>query len=136
MQNPLIVIRFSSDTSFCFVFVTVVPVLCRTLFLIYVFTVVMGYCSGMAFRRVGKALGVVIGLGFMGLQGASSLGYVAVDWNKIKDDAIKPLDANADGKVDADDVQIWWNKFNTIMKDSVPGAGGFAAGFLLGARRG
>mmetsp|Transcript_43629 Transcript_43629/g.105796 ORF Transcript_43629/g.105796 Transcript_43629/m.105796 type:complete len:97 (+) Transcript_43629:540-830(+) len=96
----------------------------------------MGYCSGMAFRRVGKAMGVVIGLGFMGLQGAASLGYVAVDWSKIKDDALKPLDANADGKVDADDAQIWWNKFNVVMKDSVPGAGGFAAGFLLGARRG
>lgn len=96
----------------------------------------MGYCSGMAFRRVGKAFGVVIGIGFMGLQGAASMGYIDVDWNKISKDAMKPLDANADGKVDADDAQIWWSKFQAIMKDSVPGAGGFAAGFLLGARRG
>lgn len=53
----------------------------------------MGYFSGMAFRRVGKAVGVVIGLGFIGAQVAASSGYVQVDWEKVKDDAIKPLDA-------------------------------------------
>jgi len=52
----------------------------------------MGYCSGMAFRRVGKAVGVVVGVGFIGLQSAKSMGYIDVDWNKIRDDAIKPLD--------------------------------------------
>jgi len=97
---------------------------------------VMGYCSGMAFRRVGKAVGVVVGVGFIGLQTAKSMGYIDVDWNKIRDDAIKPLDKNSDGKVDAQDVEIMWNQSQTMMKDSVPGAGGFSAGFLLGARRG
>jgi len=53
---------------------------------------VMGYCSGMAFRRVGKFVGLVIGVGFMGMQTAKNMGYIDVDWNKIKDDAIKPLD--------------------------------------------
>ena len=54
----------------------------------------MGYCSGMAFRRVGKAFGVVIGLGFMGVQAAASSGYLQVDWEKVKKDAlIEPLDA-------------------------------------------
>ena len=53
---------------------------------------VMGLCSGMAFRRVGRAFGVVVGLGFMGAQAAQSTGYLDIDWNKVKDDAIKPLD--------------------------------------------
>ena len=53
---------------------------------------VMGYCSGVAFRRVGRAMGVVVGLGFIGVQAAASSGYLNVDWNKIRDDAIKPLD--------------------------------------------
>jgi uncharacterized membrane protein (Fun14 family) len=53
----------------------------------------MGYCSGMAFRRAGRALGVVIGIGFIGVQSAASLGYIDVDWTKVKNDAIKPLDA-------------------------------------------
>jgi len=43
---------------------------------------------------------------------------------------------NADGKVDAKDVQVWWEKSQAILKNSVPEAGGFSAGFLLGARRG
>lgn len=90
----------------------------------------------MAFRRAGRAVGTIIGMGFIALQGAKSYGYIDVDWTKIKDDAIKPLDANADGKIDADDAQIWWKKSQAALKDSVPGAGGFSAGFLLGARRG
>lgn len=53
---------------------------------------VMGYCSGMAFRRVGRAVGVVIGLGFMGVQAAAASGYIDVDWEKVKGDAIKPFD--------------------------------------------
>ena len=28
----------------------------------------------------------------MGLQTAKSMGYIDVNWDKIKDDAIKPLD--------------------------------------------
>jgi len=97
---------------------------------------VMGYCSGMAFRRVGKFVGLVIGVGFMGMQTAKNMGYIDVDWNKIKDDAIKPLDMNSDGKVDAQDIEVLWKRSQAIMKDSVPEAGGFSAGFLLGARRG
>jgi len=96
----------------------------------------MGYCSGMAFRRVGKFVGLVIGVGFMGMQTAKNMGYIDVDWNKIKDDAIKPLDMNSDGKVDAQDIEVLWKRSQAIMKDSVPEAGGFSAGFLLGARRG
>ncbi len=52
----------------------------------------MGYCSGMAFRRVGRVFGVVIGVGFMGAQAAAASGYIAIDWEKVKDDAIKPFD--------------------------------------------
>ena len=53
----------------------------------------MGYCSGMAFRKAGRVFGALIGVGFMGLQTAKSMGYIDVHWDKIKDDAIKPLDA-------------------------------------------
>eukprot|EP00934_Nitzschia_sp_Nitz4_P007017 Nitzschia sp. Nitz4//scaffold3_size479765//209991//210438//NITZ4_000088-RA/size479765-augustus-gene-1.565-mRNA-1//1//CDS//3329550722//7007//frame0 len=96
---------------------------------------VMGLCSGMAFKRVGKAVGVVIGLGFMGVQAAASEGYIDVDWMKVKESAIKPFDTNTDGKIDEKDVQVLWNKYKSTMTDQVPGAGGFAAGFLLGLRK-
>lgn len=54
---------------------------------------VMGYCSGMALKKVGKALAFVVGVGFVGLQLTVSAGYIDVDWGKIKDDALKPLDS-------------------------------------------
>jgi uncharacterized membrane protein (Fun14 family) len=97
----------------------------------------MGYCSGMAFRRVGKFAGAVLGFGFMGVQAAQSSGYINVNWNKIEEDVfIKPLDANNDGRVDLDDAQLHWLKYKAMLTQNVPSAGGFSAGFLLGARRG
>ena len=53
---------------------------------------VMGYCSGMALKKVGKAVAFVVGIGFVGLQTAVSMGYIDVDWSKVKNDALKPLD--------------------------------------------
>jgi FUN14 domain-containing protein 1 len=98
---------------------------------------VLGYCSGMAFRKAGKVAGVVIGLGFIGVQTAASSGYLEVNWEKVKQDTfIKRLDLNKDGKVDMDDAQLHWKTYSAMMTDKVPNAGGFAAGFLLGARRG
>jgi len=76
----------------------------------------MGYCSGMAFRRVGRALGVVIGVGFMGVQAAAASGYIDVDWNKVKDDAIKPFDTvrHAIWKRDGN-VGIAWETSNLTI---------------------
>ena len=55
---------------------------------------VMGYCSGMALKKVGKALAFVVGLGFVAVQSAAYAGYIQVNWGKIADDSIvKPLDA-------------------------------------------
>lgn len=41
---------------------------------------------------------------------------------------------NADGKVDEKDAMHVWNQYNAMMTNRIPSAGGFAAGFLLGAR--
>jgi FUN14 domain-containing protein 1 len=53
---------------------------------------VLGYCSGMSLKKLGKAAAFVIGVGFIGVQSAVHAGYINVNWTKIKDDAIKPLD--------------------------------------------
>lgn len=58
---------------------------------------IMGYCSGYALKKVGKALAVVVGLGFVAVQGAVYGGYLNVDWAKIKDDSFKKIDT----------VRIW-----------------------------
>ena len=52
----------------------------------------VGYCSGAAAKKVGKAVSVLIGLAFITVQSAVHSGYVAVDWNKVKDDAIATVD--------------------------------------------
>jgi len=69
------------------------------------FGAVMGYCSGVALKKVGKILAVIVGIGFIGLQTASSIGYIAVDWTTIVDDAKKKADTNADGSFDSEDVK-------------------------------
>jgi uncharacterized membrane protein (Fun14 family) len=52
----------------------------------------MGYCSAMAMKKIGKAAAFVVGVGFFGVQVAAHLKYIDVDWNKVKDDALKPFD--------------------------------------------
>jgi uncharacterized membrane protein (Fun14 family) len=53
---------------------------------------VMGYCSGMAMKKIGKAVAFGVGVIFIGLQAAASTGYITVDWAKISDDTIKKID--------------------------------------------
>ena len=53
---------------------------------------VVGYCSGYAMKKVGKAMAFVIGVGFIGVQTVVHFGYIDVNWTKVRDDAIKPLD--------------------------------------------
>ena len=76
------------------------------------FGAIMGYCSAMALKKVGKALAVVVGLGFIGMQTASSSGYISVDWTKISDEIKKKADSNQDGSVDSEDVKVSsvWSK--------------------------
>jgi uncharacterized membrane protein (Fun14 family) len=53
---------------------------------------VVGYCSGMALKKIGKVFAFVIGVGFVGIQSAVHAGYIEVDWAKIQKDAFKPID--------------------------------------------
>ena len=53
---------------------------------------IMGYCSGYALKKAGKAAAVILGAGFIAVQTCVSYGYLQVDWNKVKDDAVKRVD--------------------------------------------
>jgi uncharacterized membrane protein (Fun14 family) len=53
---------------------------------------IMGFCSGYALKKVGKAAAVVVGCGFIALQTAASYGYIKLDWARISEDAQKKLD--------------------------------------------
>jgi uncharacterized membrane protein (Fun14 family) len=97
---------------------------------------VMGYCSGTALKKVGKALAFVIGCGFIGLQVAVSSGYIDVDWNKVRDDAVGKMDSDKDGKLTAADAKEYWKKLRALLTNKIPGAGGFGLGFLYGVKHG
>jgi uncharacterized membrane protein (Fun14 family) len=100
------------------------------------FGAVMGYCSGMAMKKVGKMLAVTIGVGFIALQTVVSLGYIKVDWDKVKVHFVKSVDTTGDGVLNADDAKVYWQKFKKLMTNKIPSAGGFSFGFLYGVRYG
>ena len=66
--------------------------LAKPLFAQLSFDAVMGYCSGTAMKKIGKAVAFCVGCLFIGLQSAAATGYISVDWTKIKDDSLKSLD--------------------------------------------
>uniref|UniRef100_A0A7R9ZDX5 EF-hand domain-containing protein n=1 Tax=Pseudictyota dubia TaxID=2749911 RepID=A0A7R9ZDX5_9STRA len=94
------------------------------------FGTLVGYCSGVAAKKVGKAVAAAIGFGFIALQGIAYAGYIDIDWKKVKDDAVKKIDTNADGKFDVEDAKTYWQKVKKILTNSVPDASGFSLGFL------
>jgi uncharacterized membrane protein (Fun14 family) len=97
---------------------------------------IMGYCSGVAMQKVGKAFAVIIGTTFVGLQVAVSLGYIDVKWDKVADGVHAKIDLTDDGKIDAKDAKEYWKKLKTILTHKLPSAGGFSFGFLYGVRHG
>jgi uncharacterized membrane protein (Fun14 family) len=97
---------------------------------------VMGFCSGYAMKKAGKALAVVVGLGFVALQTAATYGYLEVKWQKISDDAKSQIDSNRDGKFDVDDVKILWKKVKVVLTKNLPSNAGFSLGFLYGIKSG
>jgi uncharacterized membrane protein (Fun14 family) len=92
----------------------------------------MGICTGVAFKRLGNQAAYSIGLGFVGLQALVYLGYIKVDYKKVKDDAQRVADLNGDGKFDAKDVSAAWAKIKDVLVVNLPSAGGFSAGVALG----
>merc|ERR1712130_123500 len=95
---------------------------------------VMGYCSGMALKKVGRAVAFLVGVTFIGLQTAVSMGYIDVDWSKVKDDAVKTIDKTGDGKLDVEDAKEYWRILKDMLTNKLPSAGGFSLGFLYGVR--
>ena len=73
---------------------------------------VVGYCSGAAATKVGKAVAVLAGLAFIAVQSAVYSGHVAVDWSKV----------NAGG----------FSVGFMYVTANVPNAGGFSLGFMYG----
>jgi len=94
----------------------------------------MGFCSGVALKKTGKAVAYLVGITFVALQVASAFGYVSVDWKKIQDDAVKKLDQTGDGKFDQEYAKKIWVRVKSLLTTGLPSAGGFSVGFLYGLK--
>lgn len=125
---------------------------------------VMGYFSGYAAKKIGRAAAVVVGIGFMTLQIAAYNGYVEVDWAKVKDRAVKAVDTvrrfclyairsrsfslcisrslffafsqTGSGELDVDDAKAYWAKLKKILTFNLGSGAGFSLGFLYGVKHG
>mmetsp|Transcript_18540 Transcript_18540/g.26094 ORF Transcript_18540/g.26094 Transcript_18540/m.26094 type:complete len:127 (+) Transcript_18540:93-473(+) len=93
---------------------------------------IVGYCSGAATKKVGKAIAVLGGLAFIAIQSAVYSGYVEVNWNKVQKEAIAKVDTDGDGELTVKDVKTYWFKVKNILTNKIPSAGGFSIGFLYG----
>ena len=95
---------------------------------------ILGYCSGTAAKKVGKALAIIVGLVYMGVQSAAYGGYLQIDWKKVETDITTRIDTDGDGKFTEQDLKNYWNKVKEILKYNIPNASGFSVGFLYGLK--
>ncbi|KAG6576258.1 uncharacterized protein IUM83_17794 [Phytophthora cinnamomi] len=92
----------------------------------------LGFCSGYALKQVGKAAALAVGIVFIMAQTAAYNGYIDIKWGKVQKDMIAKVDPNGDGKIDSEDVKLWYRKLLKIMKTNLPSSAGFSSGFALG----
>jgi FUN14 domain-containing protein 1 len=98
---------------------------------------ITGFCSGYALKKVSKAAAFLVGLGFIGFQVARYHGVVqSPDWQAMDDKLVTALDANGDGKVDLEDLQVHLAKVKAYLSVGLPSAGAFGVAFILGIKSG
>eukprot|EP00299_Pterocystis_sp_00344_P000676 c10256_g1_i1.p1 GENE.c10256_g1_i1~~c10256_g1_i1.p1 ORF type:complete len:200 (-),score=30.37 c10256_g1_i1:24-623(-) len=98
---------------------------------------IMGFCSGVMIKKVGKVLIVLTGGVFAMFQLAANSGYVQVNWDKVKQDFELTLDQNGDGKLDGEDAKIALSKVTHVLTNNMATTGaGFTGGFIYGLKKG
>lgn len=95
---------------------------------------ILGYCSAVSAKRIGKALAFIGGLGFVCLQAMVHKGYITVDWKKIEKSVADVVDTDKDGKITERDVQRYFEKVKAFLMENIPDASGFGLGFMLGLK--
>lgn len=98
------------------------------------FSSLMGYCSAVTTKTVGKGVAFCVGLGFVFIQTLVFKGFINVDWKKVEEKVVEAVDADKDGKITEQDVRIYWKKVKKILTNNVPDATGFGLGFLYGLK--
>ncbi|KAL7696646.1 FUN14 family [Lotmaria passim] len=92
----------------------------------------MGAAVGVAAHRLTSDALYGAGMCFAGLQCLAYCGLITIHWNVISDAVEKAADQNKDGKLDTEDVKIFWRRCMTYLSRGVPSAAGFTSGFIFG----
>ncbi len=94
----------------------------------------LGYCSAVSAKRIGKTLAFIGGLAFVSLQAMVHKGYIQVDWKKIEQSVKDAVDTDKDGEITDKDVQRYWERVKKFLTENIPDASGFGLGFMIGLK--
>ncbi|KAF9962457.1 FUN14 domain-containing protein 1 [Mortierella alpina] len=100
------------------------------------FGMAMGLCSGFLFKKLGKMMMLVVGLGFVSLQMLTSSGYVQVNWALIERRFKDQFDVDGDGKVTMNDAKHGFRWLMELLTRNFQFKSTFVGGFVLGFRYG
>lgn len=95
---------------------------------------IMGTAVGVAAKRLTSDALYGAGLAFVGLQSLAYLGFVTIHWNVVQQFLQEKADLNKDGKLDSQDVKIFFQKVMVFLSRGLPDAAGFSAGFFFGMK--
>lgn len=93
---------------------------------------VLGICTGIAFKRVGRIVATAIGSIFVVVQTLQHYNYIDINFKQINDKAIEMLDTDGDGKLTVKDVHIYVNQLINICSKNMPSAAAFSSGLSIG----
>ncbi|KAF9930471.1 FUN14 domain-containing protein 1 [Linnemannia zychae] len=100
------------------------------------FGMAMGLCSGYLFKKLGKLMMLVIGLGFVSLQLLVNSQYVTVNWSKIESKFVDRFDVDRDGKVTVNDAKHGFRWLMNILTRNFQFKATYVTGFVLGFKHG
>jgi uncharacterized membrane protein (Fun14 family) len=92
------------------------------------FGLVAGFAVGYAVKKVGKLLAVALGLLFVSVQLLAYQGFLTVHWGEVQ--------ARVDPWFETDSLRGAWESLVAVLTHSLPFAGAFIPGLVLGLRRG
>ena len=84
---------------------------------------VLGFCSGLAVKEIGKTAAMTVGGLFLIAQLAASKGYIDIKWKNVRQDLIQYVDTDGDGKITKNDLKEWARKALAVLKYNLPSSG-------------
>lgn len=93
------------------------------------FAILSGACSGYACKKFARTAGLLIGIGFIGVQLLARAQLVKVNWGRVQQMFVGKVDQNGDGKFDVKDVGILAGRLIKNLTYEMPNSVSFAGAF-------